>query len=183
MESAVRDALEGTVLVAHNASFDISFISAEMRSAGIEPPSNPVVDTLGLARRCYTFRSNKLGDVARTLGIRVNGLHRALADATITWHVLTRFLLELQQNGVNTLDDVIRMQGALTPLSGYNTAPPTMEWTAGNLSAQSRGCLHCSKRPYALRQRYAYATRVTTASIACEWSSPAKSRCASRPPT
>ena len=126
---AVRDALDGTVLVAHNASFDISFISAEMRSAGYEPPSNPVVDTLGLARRCYTFRSNKLGDVARSLGIRVNGLHRALADATITWHVLNRFLLELQQNGVTTLDDVIRMQGALTPLSGWNSAPPPlMEW-------------------------------------------------------
>ena len=124
---AVKEALEGTVLVAHNASFDLSFISAEMRSAGYEPPTNPVVDTLGLARRCYTFRSNKLGDVARSLGIRVHGLHRALADATITWHVLNRFLLELRENGVTTLDDVIRMQGALTPLSGWHAAP-IMEW-------------------------------------------------------
>ncbi len=126
--SGLKDALEGTVLVAHNASFDMSFISSEMRAAGFDPPSNPVVDTLGLARRCYTFRSNKLGDVARSLGIRVNGLHRALADATITWHVLNRFLLELRGNGVTTLDDLIRMQGALTPLSGWNSTPPLMEW-------------------------------------------------------
>jgi DNA polymerase III epsilon subunit family exonuclease len=126
--SAVKEVLDGTVLVAHNASFDLSFISAEMRSAGYDPPANPVIDTLGLARRCYTFRSNKLGDVARALGIRVHGLHRALADATITWHVLNRFLSKLREDGVQTLNDVIRTQGALTPLSGWYTAPPSMEW-------------------------------------------------------
>ena len=126
--AALGEALEGTVLVAHNASFDLSFISAEMRSAGYEPPANPVIDTLGLARRCYTFRSNKLGDVARELGIRVQGLHRALADATVTWHVLNRFLLKLREDGVQTLDGVIRHQGALTPLSGWHTAPPILEW-------------------------------------------------------
>lgn len=127
---ALKETLEGTVLVAHNASFDLSFISAEMRSAGYEPPSNPIIDTLGLARRCYTFRSNKLGDVARSLGIRVHGLHRALADATITWHVLNKFLLKLQEDGVQTLNDVIRTQGALTTLSGWHMdkVPPLMEW-------------------------------------------------------
>jgi DNA polymerase III epsilon subunit family exonuclease len=125
---ALKEMLEGTVLVAHNASFDLSFISAEMRSAGYDPPSNPVIDTLGLARRCYTFRSNKLGDVARSLGIRVHGLHRALADATITWHVLNKFLVKLREDGVQTLNDVIRTQGVLTSLSGWHTAPPIMEW-------------------------------------------------------
>ncbi len=30
--------------------------------------------------------------------------------------------------GVQTLNDVIRTQGALTPLSGWYTAPPSMEW-------------------------------------------------------
>jgi len=128
---AVRDALQGTVLVAHNASFDLSFISAEMRSAGYDPPGNPVIDTLGLARRCYTFRSNKLGDVARSLGIRVHGLHRALADATLTWHVLNSFLMKLHEDGVQTLEDVIRHQGSLTPLSGWHSfaaSPPLMEW-------------------------------------------------------
>src|SRR5436305_13850946 len=43
---ALMEALDGAVLVAHNASFDMSFISSELRAAGFEPPSNPVVDTL-----------------------------------------------------------------------------------------------------------------------------------------
>jgi DNA polymerase III epsilon subunit family exonuclease len=121
-------ALDGAVLVAHNASFDMSFLSAELRTAGYEPPSNHVIDTLGLARRCYTFRSNRLGDVARSLGIETRGLHRALADATITWHVLERFMHDLRNDGVTTLEGLLRLQGSLTPLSGWMTAPPLMEW-------------------------------------------------------
>lgn len=121
--------LEGTVLVGHNASFDLSFISAELRGAGYEPPANPVIDTLALSRRCYSFRSNRLGDVARSLGIHASGLHRALADATITWQVLRRFMHDLQSQGIFTLADLIRMQGALTPLGGwYHSTPPLMEW-------------------------------------------------------
>jgi DNA polymerase III epsilon subunit family exonuclease len=125
---ALVQALDGAVLVAHNASFDLSFISGELRAAGYSPPENPVVDTLALARRCYTFNSNKLGDVARSLGIKTQGLHRALADATITWHVLKRFLWDLQSQGITTLAQLIKLQGSLTPLSGWHMAPPLMEW-------------------------------------------------------
>jgi DNA polymerase III epsilon subunit family exonuclease len=125
-------AADNTVLVAHNSSFDLSFISAELRQAGFAPPSNPVVDTLALARRCYTFASNKLGHIARALGIQAYGLHRALADATITWHVLKRFLWDLEAKGITTLDELTSIQGSLTPASGWHggwTAPRSlMEW-------------------------------------------------------
>lgn len=122
------EALDGAVLVAHNASFDIAFISAELRAAGFNPPNNPVLDTLALSRRFYTFPSNKLGDVARTLGIRTQGLHRALADATITWHVLKKFMWDLQSQGVHTLADLIQRQGSLTSPGGWHAPPPLMEW-------------------------------------------------------
>ncbi len=121
--------LDGAVLVGHNASFDISFISAELRACAHTPPDNPVVDTLALARRCYSFPSNRLGDVARQLGIQAAGLHRALADATVTWYVLSRFMHDLQLQGVATLSDLLRMQGSLTPLGGWHhSTPPLMEW-------------------------------------------------------
>ena len=124
----LAQALDGAVLVAHNASFDLSFLSGEMAQAGVEPPSNPVIDTLALARRCYTFGSNRLGNVARSLGIQTQGLHRALADATVTWYVLKRFLWDLEAQGVSTLGELLRLQGSLTPLGGWNMAPPIMEW-------------------------------------------------------
>lgn len=124
---------ENTVIVAHNSSFDLGFISAEMRQAGFTPPSNSVVDTLALARKFYTFPSNKLGIVAKSLGIKTFGLHRALADATITWHVLKRFLWDLEAAGITTLDELTRVQGSLTPASGWRggmaaAAPPLAEW-------------------------------------------------------
>lgn len=125
---ALIEVIDGAVLVGHNASFDLSFISTELRAAGYEPPANPVIDTLALARRNYSFASNKLGNIARTLGIKTNGLHRALADATITWHILKRFMWDLESQGVRTLADLMRLQGALTPLSGWNMTPPLMEW-------------------------------------------------------
>jgi DNA polymerase III epsilon subunit family exonuclease len=120
--------LDGAVLVAHNASFDLSFISTELRAAGYSPPENPVVDTLALARRNYSFSSNKLGNLARSLGIQTHGLHRALADATITWHVLKKFLWDMEAQGIRTLADLLSHQGSLTPLSGWKMAPPLMEW-------------------------------------------------------
>lgn len=125
---ALIEVLRGAVLVGHNASFDISFLSAELRDAGYSPPNNPVIDTLALARKCYSFQSNKLSEVARSLGIKTQGLHRALADATATWHVLERFMHDLEEYGVSTLGDLIKVQGPLTPLSGWHSAPPIMEW-------------------------------------------------------
>ena len=126
--ASLVEILDGAVLVAHNASFDLSFISTELRAAELEPPSNPVVDTLALARRNYSFASNRLGNVARSLGIQTQGLHRALADATITWHVLKKFLWDLEAQGIRTLADLLGHQGALTPLSGWKLTPPLMEW-------------------------------------------------------
>jgi DNA polymerase III epsilon subunit family exonuclease len=125
---ALVEAFKGAVLVGHNASFDLSFLSAELREAGHNPPNNPVIDTLAIARKCYSFHSNKLSEVARSLGIRTQGLHRALADATVTWHVLERFLRDLEEYGVRTLGDLISVQGPLTPLSGWQSTPPIMEW-------------------------------------------------------
>jgi DNA polymerase III epsilon subunit-like protein len=83
---------------------------------------------LALARRNYSFASNKLGNVARSLGIQTFGLHRALADATITWHVLKKFLWDLEAQGINTLAQLLSHQGSLTPLSGWKMTPPLMEW-------------------------------------------------------
>jgi DNA polymerase III subunit epsilon len=132
--AAVSQILDGAVLVAHNASFDMAFLSSEMQAAGLVPPANPVVDTLALARRCYTFPSNKLGDIARTLGINSRGLHRALADATITWQVLKRFLWDLQSQGVTTLPGLLDLQGSITSPAGWRMTPPIMEWDGGEFN-------------------------------------------------
>jgi DNA polymerase-3 subunit epsilon len=106
----------GAVLVAHNAPFDLSFLAAELELAGLPPVENPVVDTLALARRAYTFASNSLGAVARALDVETGRSHRAMGDVITTRNVLERILWDLDRRyGVATLDELLTFQGGSIP--------------------------------------------------------------------
>ena len=68
--------------VAHNAVFDVGFLSVEITAAGLDAPSGPVRDTRILARRAFPGRfSYSLSNLVRDLSIEVTDAHRALADA------------------------------------------------------------------------------------------------------
>ncbi|NJD62823.1 MAG: 3'-5' exonuclease [Deltaproteobacteria bacterium] len=83
--------IDNDVLVFHNAPFDLSFLRAESRLAGVDWPGNPVVDTLALARRTGRFRSHALSTLCRELGIGA-GFHRAEGDAYATGKLLLHLL-------------------------------------------------------------------------------------------
>jgi DNA polymerase III subunit epsilon len=71
----------GTAM-AHNAVFDVGFLSAALAVAGMSGPPGPVLDTRGLARRAFPGRrSYSLENLARDLDLGTPGAHRALADA------------------------------------------------------------------------------------------------------
>ncbi len=68
--------------VAHNAVFDVGFLSTDILAVGIEAPEGPVLDTRSLARRAFPGRfSFSLANLVRDLGLDVKGAHRALSDA------------------------------------------------------------------------------------------------------
>ncbi len=108
---AVLAVLRGAVVVCHNAPFDLGFVATEMRRAQREFAAPVVIDTLALARQCYTFRSNSLPRVASALGIATPNAHRALGDAMTTREVYLRFVEELWRKGARTLGDLLRLQG------------------------------------------------------------------------
>jgi len=67
--------------VAHNAAFDVGFITAETGRTGHVPPAGPVLDTRGLARHVFPKRASySLQNLARDLSLE-QGTHRALSDA------------------------------------------------------------------------------------------------------
>ncbi|MCI0454582.1 MAG: WYL domain-containing protein [Candidatus Dadabacteria bacterium] len=109
----VLNSLKGSVIVAHNASFDLSFLLAECTNIQLMPPDNEVIDTLAIARRYYSFPSNGLGRIARHLGISVIGEHRAFGDVRITKQVFDYFLLDLDRRGIRIkrLKDMLKLQG------------------------------------------------------------------------
>ena len=102
--------LDGCVLVAHNADFDLSFLRAEMQACGFRWPEYPVLDTLKLARKNGRFERNKLGIIAEALGISADGAHRAMADVRMTEKVLYHFLRDFIRAGVTTLEEVQQCQ-------------------------------------------------------------------------
>ena len=85
--------LSGCVPVAHNASFDASFLRSEWGRAGLGPLDLEAVDTLPMARQLgYPGR---LGLLAESLGVPLQDAHRALDDT----HALAAVLVALLDRG------------------------------------------------------------------------------------
>ena len=82
------DFVGDSVLVAHNASFDVGFIKKNLRDVG-KTLKNPVMDTVPLARYLYPdLKKVKLNLVAKHLGISLENHHRAVDDAKATAEIL-----------------------------------------------------------------------------------------------
>src|SRR5690606_32611679 len=81
--------LKDRVLVAHNSSFDIGFLEAEFKRAGVNPPELPHVCTMRLA--AGEGYGRRLGEVCASLGNRYTGAHIALDDARAAAEVLARW--------------------------------------------------------------------------------------------
>jgi DNA polymerase III subunit epsilon len=78
----IRDLLDGRVLVAHSAQFDRRALRQGFERAGIDWPDPPVLCTIAMARRYAPLATQrKLAPLAESLGIDVDVVHRALADA------------------------------------------------------------------------------------------------------
>ncbi len=78
---------EGCVLVAHNASFDMSFIKENMKTQGIERDLT-YVDTVAISRALLTdMAKHTLDVISKKLGISLENHHRAVDDAEATAHI------------------------------------------------------------------------------------------------
>ena len=112
IESALPAFLEfahGTVLVAHNAPFDIGFLRHYSHAMGIGWPRFEVLDTAKLARRVITrddAPNCKLSSLAALFRSTTTPNHRALSDARATVDVLHGLMERLGNLGVHTLEEL-----------------------------------------------------------------------------
>jgi DNA polymerase-3 subunit epsilon len=98
--------LEGAIVVAHNACFDVGFLNYELRRLRGRELGDGAIDTLPLARALAPGLPNyKLGTVAQALGAPVLACHRALADAQAVSHVFVTLMERLVERGVTRLSE------------------------------------------------------------------------------
>ena len=98
--------IEGSVLVAHNAGFDIGFLKQNAKKLGYEFDYT-YVDTLSLAKDLFpNYKKYKLGKIAENLGIKVEVAHRALDDVDTTVKVFNVMIDMLKEKGAKKVDDI-----------------------------------------------------------------------------
>ncbi len=98
--------IEGSVLVAHNAKFDTSFIRAEMARQNMEF-KYPVLDTLLFARALFPdSKRYNLKTISSSLGISLVNAHRAVNDAEATAAVFLEMLKLAKESGKNTFSEI-----------------------------------------------------------------------------
>ena len=98
-----------TVLVAHNAPFDIGFLQAACRELEYPWPKYKVIDTVRLARAVLTrdeVLDCKLGTLAAFFNTQVTPTHRALDDAQTTVEVLHALFERLSGFGVQNFGEL-----------------------------------------------------------------------------
>ncbi len=92
-----------TVLVAHNAAFDMRFLQLKEAASGL-CFDQPVLDTLLLSAWLQPNQeSHRLEAIAERMGVVVTGRHTALGDAAVTAEVFLRQVALLEAKGVHTL--------------------------------------------------------------------------------
>ena len=94
-----------TVLVAHNASFDVGFMNANYERHGLPKITQPVIDTLEFARNLYPeYKRHGLGPLTKRFGVALEHHHMANYDAEATGRLLFIFIKEVaEKHGVTDL--------------------------------------------------------------------------------
>lgn len=85
-------------VVAHNASFDISFLKAELQRVGSVDFNNEVIDSLMIAKKMYPGSQVSLDALMRRFGMSTRGLHSALEDAKILARIYSCMHMPKQGN-------------------------------------------------------------------------------------
>ncbi len=117
------DFVGDSVLVAHNAEFDIGYIKHNCKLQNIEF-ENTYIDTLPLAKDIFPdFKKYKLGIIADKLGIQVDVAHRALDDVKTLVQVFNVMVEKLKEQNVKTLKGINDLYSNSDDKEGYKKLP------------------------------------------------------------
>ena len=100
--------IDGTILVAHNATFDNSHLYSNLKTLGLYEGPIPTIDTLQLAKVRYGNKLKKfnLKAVAKFFDVELEQHHRAIYDAKTTAYVFIKMLNDLLDAKIENYQDI-----------------------------------------------------------------------------
>lgn len=106
------DFCRDSVIVAHNARFDLKFLSYAMNDQSIPPLRNIILDSIKLSRRFFpNLDSYALPALRRVFDIDHTEEHRALADVRATVTIFKRCLQKALEEGIDDIEKLQESQG------------------------------------------------------------------------
>ena len=116
---------EGSILVAHNAKFDVEFIYAKMKKCGMEKKIFPVIDTLNLFRCGYysEVKAFNLKVLSSYFKIKQEHHHRATDDTRVTALCFIYMLEDLYKKNIFNYKDI---NSLIDPSVHYRYVIPSM---------------------------------------------------------
>ncbi|MFC1859618.1 exonuclease domain-containing protein [Thermodesulfobacteriota bacterium] len=113
------------ISVAHNAPFDVGFLSYDISRLNLEPTDQPILDTCVIPKRVFPgLYSYSLENLARSLRIKSKEFHRALADAEACMEIFRKCLDEMGDPDRLTLQDILDVNG---PALDFNPGEITLD--------------------------------------------------------
>ena len=102
-----REYVGDSILIAHNAAFDMKFLQLKEEATGITFP-NLVLDTLLISVFLdHQSENHSLDGIAKQMGITIEGRHTALGDAIATATIFCKMMNRLEARGITSLRRVV----------------------------------------------------------------------------
>lgn len=99
--------IEGSILVAHNAEFDVGYLKQQVFQQGFGERSFPYIDTMQMAKDLYPdLKQFGLGPLNKKLGLSLENHHRAVDDCQATGNMFLIFLDRYAEKEVKSLEDL-----------------------------------------------------------------------------
>ncbi len=133
--SRLRDFIAGSVVVAHNATFDLGYLNLAAQRFDRSPLTDVYLCTLKLARRLLPeVRRRGLDALAEFFGLETSGRHRALGDALLTVEIFFRLVERAERQGLTRVAQLLSLQE-----QGRDGRPffsPLPKWQVESLPAE-----------------------------------------------
>ncbi len=100
------------IVVAHNAPFDVQFLTEDIKKFELRAPQGIVLDTCAMARKVFPGLPNhKLGTLVQHLAIPAGQFHRAEQDATYCGQLFIAMIKKISSTGTLPIENLIALTG------------------------------------------------------------------------